>query len=86
VGDDITKMSVDQLKAFGITRNGKNYTTGGTTNNGTFTAGTQALGKFASIGKAFDEVITGADEQQYYDGTNWYNMHSMKDASGNYVW
>jgi hypothetical protein len=40
----------------------------------------------ASLGNAYDETTTGAASQQYYDGTDWYNMNAVQDASGNWVW
>lgn len=84
---DITTMTPEQLQAYGITKNGDTYTTGGTKKtDGTWTAGTQTLGKLASLGNAYDETTTGAASQQYYDGTDWYNMNAVQDASGNWVW
>lgn len=53
---------------------------------GQYTMNGSSLGNLASLGDAYTETTTVAGPQQYYDGTNWFNMNAVQDASGNYYW
>lgn len=88
INDDITKLNADELKSYGIVQNGSNYTVGNTwdAQDKLVTTGASSLGNLASLGNAYTEATTAAGSQQYYDGTNWFNMDAVQDASGNYYW
>ena len=88
INDDITKMSKEERKSYGIVQNGSNYTVGNTwdAQGKLVTTDASSLGNLASLGNAYTETTTAAGPIQYYDGTGWFNLDSVQDASGNHYW
>lgn len=84
---DISKMDPTQLKSYGIAKNGSTYTFGNTwANDQINTSNAKSLGNLSSLGDAYTTKTVGAGTQQFYDGTGWFNMDAVQDASGNYYW